>query len=95
MSPLSGSVVKWLKHRAYHQHGMGSKPIRVILLCPWERHFMALFPAWWSWQAVINYSNISIKLQADSKISASPEAGGCNCLPYVLTPPSFSCESRG
>ena len=26
----------------------GLKPIRAILLCPWERHFTALFPAWWS-----------------------------------------------
>ena len=26
-----------------------------ILLCPGERDFMALSPAWWSWQAVLNY----------------------------------------
>ena len=36
-----------LKRRAYDQHGMDSKPTRVILLCPWERHFTALSPAWW------------------------------------------------
>ena len=36
------------------QHGPGSKPTPVILLCPWERHFTTLFPAWWSWQAVVN-----------------------------------------
>ena len=38
--------------------------------------------------AVLNYSNISIKLQADSNILVSPEAGRDNCLPYVLAPPS-------
>ena len=43
-------------------------------LCPWERHFTAYSPAWWSWQAVLNYSHIFIKLQADSNILASPEA---------------------
>ena len=52
-------------------------------------------PAWWFWQAVLNYSNISIKLQADSNILASLEAGPGNCLPYVLAPPSLSCESGG
>ena len=49
-----GSVVKWLRRRAHDQLGLGSKPTRAILLCPWERHFTALFPAWWSWQAVLN-----------------------------------------
>ena len=74
---------------------LGLKPTRTILLCPWERHFMALSPAWWSWQAVLNYSHISIKLQADSNILVSLEAGWGNCLPYVLAPPSLSCESGG
>ena len=67
------------------------KATRAILLCPWERHFAALSPAWWSWQEVLNYSHISIKLQADSNILASPEAGRGNCLPYVLAPLSLSC----
>ena len=89
------SVVDWLKRRAYDQHGLGSKPTRAILLCPWERHFTAHSPAWWSWQAVLNYSHISIKLQVDSNILASPEAGRGNCLPYVLAPPSLSYESGG
>ena len=82
-SVLVGSVVEWLKHRTYDQHGLCSKPTCAILLCPWERHFTALSPAWWSWQAVLNYSNISTKLLADSNILASPEAGRGNCLPYV------------
>ena len=90
-----GSVVKWLKRRAYDQHGLGSKPIRAILLCSWEKHFTAHSPAWWSWQEVLNYSHISIKLQADSNMWASPEAGWGNCLLYVLTPPSLLCESGG
>ena len=42
------SVVEWLKHRTDDQHGLGSKPTCTILLCPWERHFTALSPAWWS-----------------------------------------------
>ena len=52
----------------------------------------ALSPAWWSWRAVLNYSHISIKLQADSNIL---EAGRGNCLPYVLAPPSLYRESGG
>ena len=43
-----GSVVEWLTHRTDDQHGLGSKPTCAILLCPWERHFTALSPAWWS-----------------------------------------------
>ena len=45
---VKGSVVEWLKHRTDDQHGLGSKPTCAILLCPWERHFTALSPAWWS-----------------------------------------------
>ena len=83
-SNIVGSVVEWLKHRTDNQHGLGSKPTCTILLCPWERHFTALSPAWWSWQAVLNYSHISTKLLAGSNILTSPEAGRNNCLPYVL-----------
>ena len=77
---IVGSMVEWLKRRARDQHGLGSKPTCAILLCPWERYFTALSPAWWSWQAVLNYSYISIKLQINSNILASPEAGRGNCL---------------
>ena len=59
------------------------------------RHFTAPSLVWWSWQAVLNYSNISIELLADSNILASPEAGRGNCLPYVLAPPSLFCKSGG
>ena len=48
------SVIEWLKRRAYDQHGLGSKSTRTILLRPWQRHFTALSPAWWSWQAVLD-----------------------------------------
>ena len=88
-----GSVVEWLKRRAHAQHSLGSKLTCTILLCPWERHFMTHPSAWWSWQAVLNYSHISIKLQADSNVLVSPEAGQGNCLPYVLEPPSLSYKS--
>ena len=75
------------------QHGLGSKSTCAFLLFSWEKHFMALSPAWWSWQAFQNFNHISIKSQADSNILASPEAGRGNCLPYVLAPLLFSCES--
>ena len=39
-------MVEWLKHWDDNQHGLNSKPTCAILLCLWERHFMALFPAW-------------------------------------------------
>ena len=65
------SVVKWLEHHVFDQYYLGSKPTHSILLCPWERHFMALSPPWWSWQAVLNFNHISMKLQADSYILAS------------------------
>ena len=91
---ISGSEVEWLERRVYDQHGLGSKPTHAILLCPWERHFTALSPAWWSWQAVLNYSYISIKLQADRNILASLEAARGNCFSYVLAPPSLSYKFR-
>ena len=92
VTTLLDSVVEWLKRRAYVQHGLGSKSTRAILLCPWVRHFTAVSFVWWSWQAILNYSHISIKLQEDSNILASPEAGRYNCLPYVLAPSTLSCE---
>ena len=88
-------MVEWLKRHAHDQHGLGSKHTRAILLCPWEKHFTAHSSAWWSWQAVLNFSNISIILQADSNILASSEARRVDCLFYVLAPPSLSCESGG
>ena len=88
-------MVEWLKCQACNQHSLSSKLTHAILLHPWERHFPALSPAWWSWQAVLNLNHISIKLQADSNILAFLEAGRGNCVPYVLAPPSLSCESGG
>ena len=37
-----GSMVEYLECRDRDEHGPGSKPIRAILLYPWERHLMAL-----------------------------------------------------
>ena len=88
-------MVEWLKRRTHDQHGLSSKPTCAILFCPWKKHFAAHSPAWWSWQAVLHYSHISIKLLANKNILASPEAGWGNCLPYVLAPPSLSCKSGG
>ena len=90
-----GSMVEWLNQWACDQHCLGSKPTCAILLCAWKRHFMAYSPAWWSWQAVLNYSHIFINLQANSNILASPEEGWGNCLPYVVVPPSLFCKSGG
>ena len=44
---------------------------------------------------IFQYDDISIKLQADSNILASLEAGQGNCLPYVLAPLLLSCKSGG
>ena len=41
-----GSVVERLERRDCDRQGLGSKPTCAILLCHWERHFTALFPAW-------------------------------------------------
>ena len=80
---IVNTVVEWLKHWDCDQHGLGLKSSHALLLCHWERYFTALLRAWWSWQAVLNYNYISIKLQADINILVSPEAGQGNCLPYV------------
>ena len=58
-----GSMVDWIKRRAGDQHDLGSKFTRAILWWAWEKHFTALFPAWWSWQAVRNFNHISMKLK--------------------------------
>ena len=71
-----GSVVEWLKRRPYDQTGLDSKPTRAILLCSWKRHYKALFRAWWSWQAVLNFKHIVIKLKADSNILAFRNRSG-------------------
>ena len=76
-------VVKWLERGNCDGRDLGSKPIRAILLCPWKRHFAVLSPAWWSRQAVRNFSHISIKFQPNSNVLASPEPGLDNCLPFV------------
>ena len=63
------------------------------LLAPFYRVLgkEALFPAWWSWQAVLNFGHIHMKklkqinkkFQPDSNILNITEAGRGNCLPYA------------
>ena len=88
-------MIEWLKRQDCNRHGLDSKPTRAVLLCPWEKHFTALFYAWCFGQALLNQSHVSIKFQANTNILASPEAGRVNCLPYVLASLSLSCESGG
>ena len=90
---IVGSVVEWLERRDCERLSLGSKPNRAILLCTWKRHFTALSPAWLSWQAVLSFSRVFMKFQANSNTLASLEAGRGNCLPHILAPPSLSCES--
>ena len=86
-------------HCVSDQHGLGSKTTYTILLFPWERNSTALFPARWSWQAVLNschnckQKNQNIKFQVESNILVFHQAGWVNCLPYVLVTLSLSCES--
>ena len=96
---IVSNEVKWLEYCDCDQHDLNSKPTCAILLFPGEKQFMALYPAWWSWQAALNFSHISIKLknqnkkfQVDSSILASLEARQGNCLPYVLASSLLSCE---
>ena len=39
-------LVEWLERLDCERHGLGSKPTRAFLLCPSERHFTVLSPAW-------------------------------------------------
>ena len=92
-------MVKWLKHHAYDQLSFDLKPSHTIpfgFCCALGKDTLwHSSPAWWSWQAVLNLSHISIKLQADCNILVSLKAGRGNCLPYVLVPSLLSCESGG
>ena len=76
-------MVEWLKCQDHNQHGLGSKPTRAILLCPWERHFMALSMLDGLGKQIEIKVISPLKFQADSNILAFLEAGQGNCLPYV------------
>ena len=54
--------------------------------CSWERHFTALYPACWPWQAILNFNDIFIRFQAGNNILASLEAVRDDCLIYLLAP---------
>ena len=49
----------------YDQHGLGSKPTRVILLCPWERHFTALQRMQPQSQKNFHYKNLLLLLRRE------------------------------
>ena len=92
-------VVKWLESSDCDRHGLGSKPTRAILLCPWERHFTILTPAWWSGQAVPNFRHIFPKLKNQNKkfrLLAFLEAGWSDCLRVAqcIAPSALSYESK-
>ena len=55
-------MVEWLR-------GLITKLTCTILLYPWKRHFAALSSTCKSCQALLNFSNISIKLKKQIKIS--------------------------
>ena len=50
------------------RHGLGLKPIPAILLRSWEKHFTTHSPDERSWQAVLNFRHIFIKLKKKKKI---------------------------
>ena len=62
------SMLKWLECWDCDRYGLGSIPACTILFCLWERHFMALSSALWSWQAALNFHHISIKFQVGTNI---------------------------
>ena len=51
MINVVGSVVKCLEHCNCNRNNFDLQPTRAIMLCPLERHFTALSPAWWSCKA--------------------------------------------
>ena len=56
--------IEWLACRGRNQHGLGLKPARAILFGSWDTTHSH---AWWSWQAVLNFSHIYIKLKIKLK----------------------------
>ena len=73
---------------------LDKKRFRAILLCPWEKTLYGTFPCLVVLASSLNFRHISIKLQTESNILASPEAVRGNCLLYILPSPSLSCESE-
>ena len=52
---LKTNVLKFMQQKFEHKNQKNKHFIKLftnvqyaILLCPWERHFTALSPAWWS-----------------------------------------------
>ena len=78
---------EWLSgYSAYDQHGLGLKPSRAILLCPWERHFTALLSCLVTLASSCVTSLLNFKRTAN--ILASPKAGRSNC-PFISASVAF------
>ena len=69
----SGHERRYCDHHRLVQHGLGSKPTCAILLCSWERHFMAHSPAWVSEQAVLTFIFISRKTNKEKEIASGQQ----------------------
>ena len=90
-------MVEWLNRRDRDRHGLGSKPTRAILLRPWGKTLYGTFPC-----MVVLASSFKLKSYISIKISSGQQYLGISgsrseevtiVLPYVLAPPSLSCES--
>ena len=88
LNKMIGSMVEWLKSRGLWSTWSRFKIHSRHSVVSLKKTFYGTFSCLVVLEAVLNYSHISIKLQADSNILASP-----NCLSNVLAPPSLSCES--
>ena len=56
---LVGSVVQCFKRRDCDRHSLGSKRSSCHSIVSLEKTLYGTSPAWWSCQAVLNYSHIS------------------------------------
>ena len=74
-------MIECLERRAYDQHDLGFKPTCAILAVFLEKTLYFTFPAWWSWQEVLNCTHIFIKLQAEINNLASAETGSVIAYP--------------
>ena len=82
-------MVKWLRVLDYDQHSLGLNPTCIILLCPSDRHFVALSPHLTvlatssKFQSYLyKIKNTNKKFQTDSNILISQVADQ-NCFSYV------------
>ena len=84
-------MLEWLERRNYDLHGLGSKLLRAIQSYPWERHLTIFFClvvlASSSKFQSYPYKKLkkqNKKIQVDSSILASPEAGRGKVLEKII-----------